>query len=97
LLSNDFAVIIDIREDTEAVNSFRIEKAKAIPYSKIEADDVVWQEVAKTVPLNKQYIFVGMPNDKAAKLAERYTKKGYTTNYIVDIEEWKKAGLPIKQ
>lgn len=97
LLANDFAVLVDIREESEAAKGFRIEKAKAVPYSKIVANAPEWQEIAKTVQLNKQFIFVGGPDDKAAKLAQEYTKKGYNTDYIADIEEWKKAGLPIKK
>lgn len=97
LLANDFAVIVDVREDAEAANGFRIEKAQNVPFSKIQSNDAVWQEVAKTVPMSKQFIFIGAGAEKPAKLADEYAKKGYNTNYIADVEEWKSAKLPLKK
>lgn len=96
LLANDFAVLIDVREEDEVKATGLAEKARWIPMSKIEADAPEWKELLAATPRDKQVLFYCAKGGRAGKAAERMAQAGHKVGNLGGFEGWKSAGLPVR-
>ncbi|MEW6057791.1 MAG: rhodanese-like domain-containing protein [Bdellovibrionota bacterium] len=95
MLSNDFAVLIDVRESDELKESGKATPSKWFPSSKIESSENEWKEFVKTLPKDKEIVFHCASGGRAKHYAEKLSKEGFKTAYFEDFDSWKSAGLPI--
>ena len=91
MLNNDFAIIVDVREPSERAE--RIEKARPLPMSSIESNAPELQSLLKDVAKDKTLVFCCSNN--AQKAAEKIASQGLKTAYFENLEDWRKAGLPL--
>lgn len=96
LISNDFAVLIDVREAAEIKESFAAKPALWMPMSKIESNDPSWNALLKSLPKGKKIIFHCHAGRRAKIAALKLADQGFETAYLGEFEEWKNAGLPIE-
>jgi rhodanese-related sulfurtransferase len=96
LLANDFAVLVDVREEDEVKATGLAEKARWIPMSKIEADAPEWKELLASTPKDKQVLFYCAVGGRAGKAAARMAQAGHQVGNVGGFEDWKSAGLPVR-
>ena len=96
LLSNDFAVLTDVREPAE-LGSGMAAPARWLAMSKIEANDAEWKRMMDGISKDKQVVFYGLKGGRAARAAEKAAKLGFRAASFDAFEEWKRAGLPVKR
>ena len=97
LLSNQFAVLVDVREEGEIKESGIASGATSIPLSKIEAGDPKWQEFQKRLSKDKQVIFYCRSGGRAGSAAQRLADQGYKAANMGGFDDWKDAGLPVQK
>lgn len=97
LLNNDFAVMVDVREDSEIQESGMAAPAKHIPMSKIEAGDPAWKEFVANTPKDKQIIFYCAKGGRAGRAADLIAKEGFRSSNMGGFQTWVDAGLPVKK
>jgi rhodanese-related sulfurtransferase len=97
LLSNQFAVLVDVREEDEVKESGMAQGALWIPTSKIEDNAPEWQSFVKSAPKDKQIIFYCKMGGRAGRAAQRMADLGYKTGNMGGFESWTKEKLPIKK
>lgn len=96
-LRNDFAVLVDVREDSEIKESGMAEPAKWMPTSKINANDPEWQKFVQQLPKDKRIVFYCAAGGRAGKVAELLSSQGFRTANIGGFKDWAAAGLPVKK
>ena len=95
-LRNDFATLIDVREEDE-VKEGMAEGAVWIPTSKIKSNDQQWVEFLKRQPKDKKLIFYCAAGVRAGKVAALAAQQGFKTANIGGFKDWVGAGLPVKK
>ena len=96
LIRNDFAVLVDVREDDE-IKSGMAAPARWFPTSKIEADDPSWKEFVSKLPKDKQIVFYCAAGVRAGQAAAKLAGQGFKVGNMGGFKDWKAAGLPVKQ
>ncbi|MBY0472003.1 rhodanese-like domain-containing protein [bacterium] len=96
MLRNDFAVLVDVREEEEVRDSGVAAPAKWIPMSKISSDSADWKSFVQTLSKDKEVIFYCAGGLRAGEAASNLAAKGYKTANMGGFYEWSKAGLPVK-
>jgi rhodanese-related sulfurtransferase len=95
LLRNDFAVLVDVREEDELKKEGMAAPAQWIATSHIRANDEVWKAFVEKLPHDKQIIFYCAVGGRAGKAAEELAALGYRTGNMGGFRDWKSAGLPV--
>ena len=96
LLRNQFAVLVDVREEDEVTLGLASD-AKWMPISKITANDPKWIEFREKLPKDKKIIFYCKGGGRAQTAAEALAKQGYQTANMGSYDDWVKEGFPVKQ
>jgi rhodanese-related sulfurtransferase len=96
MLRNDFAVLIDVRNDDQQKDGIA-QGALLMPSSKIEADGPDWKEFLSRIPKEKRLIVYGANPADSAKAAEQLAAKGFDVGNIGTFDDWTKAGLPTQK
>lgn len=97
MLRNDFAVLIDVREQSEITEGMA-EGAQWMPYtSKIEKNDPAWEKWAESLPKDKLIIVYCRSGRRSGEAAKRLAAKGLRVANMGAYENWIKAGLPTKK
>lgn len=96
LLNNDFAVLVDVREDTEIADGMAA-RAKWLPVSKIESDPAALDEFLKSVPKDKEIVFYCRSGSRAGSVAKQVAAKGYKVANMGGFHDWVAAGLPTEK
>ncbi len=96
LLANDFAVLVDVREENEVKATGLAEKARWIPMSKIEADAPEWKALLAAGPQDKQVLFYCAKGGRAGKAAAKMAVAGHKVGNLGGFDDWKAAGLPVR-
>jgi rhodanese-related sulfurtransferase len=96
MVLNDFAVLIDVREEAELKKSGTAKPAKWIPFSKIEKNAPEWLEFKKSFPKDKQAIFYCAGGGRAQLAAESAAKDGIEARNMGGFKDWAQAGLPTR-
>jgi rhodanese-related sulfurtransferase len=96
MVLNDFAVLVDVREEAELKKSGTAQPAKWIPFSKIQKGSPEWQEFKKSFPKGKQAIFYCAGGGRAQIAAESAAKDGIEARNMGGFKDWMEAGLPTR-
>jgi rhodanese-related sulfurtransferase len=97
MILNDFAVLVDVREEAELKKTGTAEKAKWIPFSKIEKGSPEWTAFKASLPRDKQVIFYCAGGGRAQIAAENSAADGVQARNMGGFEQWVAAGLPIRK
>lgn len=96
LVANDFATLVDVREEGE-VKEGMAAPARWIATSKIEADSPEWKSFVEALPKNKEVVLYCKAGVRAQKAADKLKAQGFKVSYFSGFDEWKSAGLPVKK
>ena len=96
LLVNDFAVLVDVREEDEVKDGMAAD-AQWMPMSKIEADDPAWVAFQKKLPKDKKIVLYCAVGGRAGRVAKMLSEKGFKTANMGGFASWVAAGLPVKK
>ncbi len=94
MLRNDFAVVLDVREEGE-VKEGMAQGALWIAKSKIDADAPEWKSFLEKHPKHKQIIVYCRSGNRSGKVADLLVKQGYQVSNMGTFSSWQKAGLPV--
>jgi rhodanese-related sulfurtransferase len=95
LLRNDFAVLVDVREEDE-VKGGMAAPAQWFATSKIQADDPAWKDFLAKHPKEKQLVLYCAVGGRAGKIAAKLAEQGYKVGNMGGFRDWKAAGLPVR-
>lgn len=93
---NHFAVIIDVREKDELMESGTAEPAQWMPLSEVEANSPRWQEFVKALPKDKKIITYCAAGRRSGRVGEKLAALGFEVANMGGFKDWKAAGLPVK-
>ncbi|MCM2278584.1 MAG: rhodanese-like domain-containing protein [Oligoflexia bacterium] len=96
MLRNDFAVLIDVREEPE-IKEGMADRALWFPTSKIEANDPSWKEFVAKLPKDKQIVFYCRRGRRSGIAAQKLASEGFRTANMGAFQDWVDAGLPVKK
>lgn len=96
LIRNDFAVLVDVREESE-VKEGMAEPAQWMPLGKIKANAPEWQALLAKTPKDKQIVFYCARGRRAGEAAELTTALGYKSGNMGGYSEWVNAKLPTRK
>jgi rhodanese-related sulfurtransferase len=97
MVLNDFAVLVDVREEDELMKSGTATPARWLPFSKIQHGSPDWSEFKKAFPRNKQAVFYCAGGGRAQIAAEDIAKDGVQARNMGGFSDWAGAGLPVKK
>ncbi|MCM2323518.1 MAG: rhodanese-like domain-containing protein [Oligoflexia bacterium] len=97
LLRNDFAVLLDVREESEIKAEGMADRALWFPSSKIEANDPSWREFLGKLPRDKQIVIYCRSGRRSGLAADKLAKEGFRVSNMGAFQDWVKAGLPVKK
>ena len=97
MVANDFAVIVDVREEDEVRSSGMAAQAQWIPMSKIKGNDKQWLDFLSGVSKDKTLIFYCAAGGRAGKVASEVAAKGFKAGNMGGFKDWVAAGLPTKK
>jgi rhodanese-related sulfurtransferase len=96
MILNDFAVLVDVREEA-ATREGVASQARTLPLSKIRSKDPAWTEFVKSVPSGKQAVFYGAGDEDSREAAAAGARDGLNARSMGAFSGWTKAGLPIRK
>ncbi len=92
---NQTALIVDVREHGELIESGMAEGALWLATSKMVDDSPEWRQFVDTTTREKLVIVYCRSGKRAQKAAVRLVENGFRAANMGAFEAWKKAGLPI--
>ena len=92
MVQNDFAVIVDVREESELAETGKVKGAKWFPTSELGTEK--WNEFVGTLPKEKKIVFYCARGGRAQKVAEHLAGKGFDAMNMGGFSDWKNEGLP---
>lgn len=96
MLRNDFATLIDVRENDQQKNGFA-QGALLMSSSKMDTNSPEWKEFMSRFPKDKRMIVYGATPAETAKAAELLAANGFDVGNIGTYDDWVKAGLPTQK
>ncbi|MGZ3712428.1 MAG: rhodanese-like domain-containing protein [Bdellovibrionota bacterium] len=97
LVKKGKAVLVDVREEQELIESGYAECALWMPISEMAEDTPKWQEFKNRLPKDKQVILYCRSGNRSGRLAEFLSQDGYQTVNLGGFCDWQSAKLPIKK
>ncbi|MBI3543943.1 MAG: rhodanese-like domain-containing protein [Deltaproteobacteria bacterium] len=92
MISNGFALVVDVRENSEREDA--VPKAVSLPTTLVVADAPEVKKLAAEVPKDKTLVFYCVKGGRAKVAAEKFAAQGFKTAYF-GIDDWRAAGLPL--
>jgi rhodanese-related sulfurtransferase len=96
LLRNDFAVLVDVREQNELQEGMAA-PAQWIALSQIQKKAPEWQAFLQKTPKGKQVVLYCSNPECSLEGAKAFAAEGYKTGTLANYQEWVKAGLPTRK
>ncbi len=93
LMKNDFAVVLDVREESE-VKEGMIQGAQWMAKSKIDANAPEWKAFLDKHPKDKEIILYCRSGHRSGIVADALAEKGYKVSNLGGFNTWQAAGLP---
>lgn len=90
------AVLIDVREQAELVETGTPEGALWMPMSEVAEDTDRWREFREALPKDKPILLFCKSGVRSGRLCEFLGCDGYQTVNLGTFGAWKAAGLPVK-
>ena len=96
LVSNQFAVIVDVREKDE-IAAGMAGPAQWIANTKIEANDQEWKDFVAKLPKNKKIICYCRSGARSGRAAAKLAAMGFKAANMGGFEGWVSENLPVKK
>lgn len=96
-LQNNFAVLLDVREEDELKEEGTAQPAKWFATSKISKDNPEWKKFLSEIPKDKQIVVYCAAGVRAQKIASLLVEEGYKAANMGGFQDWVKAGLPTRK
>lgn len=93
MLSNDFAIVVDVREENE-IASGMIKDAKWFPTSKLTNDPNYWKTFVSEMPKNKEVLVYCAGGVRAKKIVTKLLSEGIKAKNLGGYSAWENAKLP---
>lgn len=90
------AILVDVREKEEVIETGIADMAVWLPTSSIETRGQAYNEALKSWPKEQKIIFYCRSGRRSEKSADLFSTLGYRTYNVGSIKDWVEAGLPVK-
>ncbi len=94
LLKNDFAVLVDVREESE-VKDGMVQGALWWPKSKIDAGAPEWKAFIEKHPKDKELVLYCRSGNRSGQVGSVLAGQGYKVSNMGGFAAAKQAGLPV--
>jgi len=94
LLRNDFAVLVDVREQEE-INEGMASGASWMAKSKLDSDPKALDAWLATIPKDKNIILYCRSGNRSGIVAKQIAAKGRKASNMGGFKDWVDAGLPV--
>jgi len=94
LLNNDFAILIDVREQVE-IESGMADGAMWMPSSAATEDNPRWRSFVEGLDKNKEIVLYCKSGGRAGQVAKKLSALGFKTRNMGGYSAWVSAGLPV--
>ncbi|MCO5141783.1 MAG: rhodanese-like domain-containing protein [Oligoflexia bacterium] len=91
------AVLIDVREEEEVIESGIVEGAQFLPMSQLCESNSCWEKFKAAHPKNIRIFLYCRSGNRSGRVAEFLKMEGYDTENVGGFSEWVAAGLPHKK
>lgn len=95
LLNNDFAILLDVREQDELAAGMAA-PALWFPTSKAVSGSAEWEAFLEKLPKDKEIVIYCASGGRAGRVASELAGRGYRTANMGGFFDWAKAGMPVK-
>jgi len=90
------AILVDVREKSEIIETGMAELAVWLPLSDIESRSNSYSEAIKNWPREQKVMFYCRSGRRSEIAAEHFAGQGFRSFNAGSFDDWKKAGLPVK-
>jgi rhodanese-related sulfurtransferase len=90
------AILVDVREKSEILETSMADLAVWLPTSSIEAQSKAYQDALTSWPKEQKIIFYCRSGKRSEKAANLFSSIGYKTYNAGSHKDWIDAGLPVK-
>lgn len=95
LVDEGKAILVDVREAEELLESGIAEGAIFMPTSAMADDAPEWQKFKAELPKHKMIILYCRSGNRSGRVAEFLAHDGFDTVNLGGFHEWKSAGMPV--
>lgn len=90
------AILVDVREKDEILETGIADMAVWLPTSSIETRSQAFNDALKSWPKEQKLVFYCRSGRRSEKSADLFSTFGYRTYNAGSIQDWIDAGLPVK-
>jgi phage shock protein E len=94
LVSENKAILVDVREEHELVESGMAAGAQWMPTSMMDEDEPRWKEFKAALPKDKKVVLYCRSGQRSGRVAEFLKDEGFDAVNGGGFKDWKTAGLP---
>ncbi|RYZ96073.1 MAG: rhodanese-like domain-containing protein, partial [Proteobacteria bacterium] len=95
LVAENKAVLIDVREEHELVESGMAEGALWMPTSLMDDDEPTWKNFKASLPKDKKVILYCRSGQRSGRVSEFLKDEGFDSFNAGGFKEWQARGLPL--
>lgn len=97
LVQEKKAVLVDVREEHELVESGMAEGAQWMPTSEMDEDHPRWKEFKAALPKDKKVLLYCRSGQRSGRVAEFLKDEGFDALNAGGFKDWQSAGLPTQK
>jgi rhodanese-related sulfurtransferase len=97
LVKQNKAILVDVREEHEAVESGMAEGAGLMPTSLMDEDEPRWKEFKASLPRDKKVVLYCRSGQRSGRVTEFLKDEGYDAVNGGGFKDWVAAGLPTQK
>jgi len=94
LVKEDKAILVDVREEHELVESGMAAGARWMPTSLMDEDEPQWKEFKAALPRDKKVVLYCRSGQRSGRVSEFLKDAGFDAVNGGGFKEWQAAGLP---
>ncbi|MCC7442460.1 MAG: hypothetical protein IT285_12560 [Bdellovibrionales bacterium] len=94
-LRNGFAVLVDVREESELTSGWA-QGAMKFPFSAFEAKGAAWDDFVKRLPKDKLIMAYCASGRRAELVARELKRQGFEVANLGPFSGWMSSGLPVE-
>lgn len=97
MVANDEALLVDVREEDEVLETGLAEPAKWLSMEEIQTRGNRYENALRTWPKSKALIFYCVSGRRAGVAGKHFKELGYTVRNMGGFKGWQEAGLPTRK
>jgi phage shock protein E len=97
MVAEDKAILVDVREQDEVLETGLAEPSKWLSMEEIQTRGNRYESAIRTWPKSKPLIFYCVSGRRAGIAGKHFQTLGYTVRNMGGFKSWQEAGLPVRK